>query len=173
MVSNLRREIKMSTLQKTEQSSVTTIDLPNEMNFKASEFLISVIKRKLSHQMTQEQQSKRRWVNILHWQANLHFVLQPLSPTQDRCISNRLLEMQSVKPPKSCSTLQGYKNVLSGTLSRLVTSSTVCIHSARKKLLATFVSDRHITRWVERISELVLPQLWKQEKLFYIMLPWI
>ena len=91
-------------------------------------------------------------------------------PQQGR-ISNRLLEMQSVKPPKSCSTLQGYKNVLSGTLSRLVTSSTVCIHSARKKLLATFVSDRHITRWVERISELVLPQLWKQEKLFYIMLP--
>ena len=61
MVSDLRREIKMSTLlQKTEQSSVTTIDLPNEMNFKASEFLISVIKKKLSHQMTQEQQSKRR-----------------------------------------------------------------------------------------------------------------
>ena len=60
MVSNLRREIKMSILQKTEQSSVTTIDLPNEMNFKVSEFLISVIKRKLSHQMTQEQQSKRR-----------------------------------------------------------------------------------------------------------------
>ena len=174
MVSDLRREIKTSTLlQKTEQSSVTTIDLLNEMNFKASEFLISVIKKKLSHQMTQEQQSKRRWVNILHWQANLHFVLQLLSPTQHCCISHQLFEMQHVKPPKSCSALQDYKNVLSDTLSRLGTSSNVCIHSAGKKLLVTVVSDRHITRWAERISELVLPQLSKKEKVFCIMLLWI
>ena len=54
-------------------------------------------------------------------------------PQQGR-ISNRLLEMQSVKPPKSCSTLQGYKIVDSDTLSHLVTSSTLCIQYREKRL---------------------------------------
>ena len=54
-------------------------------------------------------------------------------PQQGR-ISNRLLEMQSVKPPKSCSTLQGYKIADSDTLSHLVTSSTLCIQYREKRL---------------------------------------
>ena len=78
-------------------------------------------------------------------------------PQQGR-ISNRLLEMQSVKPPKSCSTLQGYKIVDSGTLSHLVTSSTLFIQ-CKEKSLQLYVSDRHITSWAERIFELVLPHL--------------
>ena len=32
------------------------------------------------------------------------------------------------------------------------------------------LSDRHITSWTERMSELVLPQLWIQEEVVYIML---
>ena len=52
MVSDLRREIEKSTLR-TEQSNMTTTDVRNETNSKASEFPISVSKRKLSHEMTQ------------------------------------------------------------------------------------------------------------------------
>ena len=48
--------------QWTKQSSMTTIDEPNETNPKASEFPVSVSKRKLSHEMTQQQQSKRQMI---------------------------------------------------------------------------------------------------------------
>ena len=61
MVSDLRREIEKSTFR-TEQSNMTTTDAPNETNSKASEFPISVSKRKLSHEMTQQQHSKRQMI---------------------------------------------------------------------------------------------------------------
>ena len=41
---------------------MTTIDVPNETNPQASEFPISVNKRKLSHEMTQQQHSKRQMI---------------------------------------------------------------------------------------------------------------
>ena len=48
--------------QRTEQSNISTIGVPNEMNSKASEFPISVSRRKLSHEMTQQQDSKRKMI---------------------------------------------------------------------------------------------------------------
>ena len=135
----------------------------NETNYKASEFLISVSKRKLSREMTQQQHSKRQMSEYTPLTG------QSTEP-QHRRISNRLLEMHSVKPSKSCSTRQGYKIVHSDTLSYLVTSSTPLIQCKKKKKKLEIVSDRHITSWAERISELVLPQLWIREKVFFIML---
>ena len=49
-------------------------------------------------------------------------------------ISNQLPEIQSFKPTKSCSTLQGYKILHSDTLSELVTSFTLCIQCKEKSL---------------------------------------
>ena len=45
------RDRKVKT-QRTEQSNISTIGVPNEMNSKASEFPISVSRRKLCHEMT-------------------------------------------------------------------------------------------------------------------------
>ena len=73
----------------------------NETNFKTSEFLISVSKRKLSREMTEQQHSKRQMSEYTPLTG------QSTEP-QHRRIGNRLLEMHSVKPPKSCSTRQGY-----------------------------------------------------------------
>ena len=111
---------------------MTTIVVPNETNSKASEFQISVSKRKLSHEMTQQQHSKRQMIE------NIPLTGQPTlaaaaTESQHRRISNRLLEMQSVKPSKSCSTLQGYTIIHSDTLSQLVTSFTLCIQCSAKK----------------------------------------
>ena len=125
----------------------------NETNYKASEFLISVSKRKLSREMTEQQHSKRQMSEYTP------LIGQPTEP-QHRRISNLLLETHSVKPPMSCSTRQGYKIVHSDTLSYLVTSSTPLIQCKKKKKKnLEVVSDRHITNWAERISELVLPEL--------------
>ena len=98
----------------------------NETNYKASEFLISVSKRKLSREMTEQQHSKRQMSEYTPLTG------QSTEP-QHRRISNWLLEMHSVKPPKSCSTRQGYKIVHSDTLSYLVTSSTPLIQCKKKK----------------------------------------
>ena len=78
--------------QRTEQSNMTTIVVPNETNFKASEFPISVSKRKLSHEMTQQQHRKRQMIE------NIPLTGQPTlaaaaTELQHRRISNRLLEM--------------------------------------------------------------------------------
>ena len=99
----------------------------NETNFKTSEFLISVSKRKLSREMTEQQHSKRQMSEYTPLTG------QSTEP-QHRRIGNRLLEMHSVKPPKSCSTRQGYKVVHSDTLSNLVTSSTPLIQCKKKSL---------------------------------------
>ena len=65
---------------------------------------------------------------------NTFFTEHLWATASDRRTSNRLLEMQSVKPPKSCSILQGYKIVHSDTLSQLVTSSTPCIQCKEESL---------------------------------------
>ena len=106
----------------------------NETNFKTSEFLISVSKRKLSREMTEQQHSKRQMSEYTPLTG------QSTEP-QHRRISNRLLEMHSVKPSKSCSTRQGYKIVHSDTLSHLVTSSTPLIQCKKKKSLKLYQID--------------------------------
>ena len=166
-MSDLRRQIEESTLKLLSKAAWKPLMyLMNETNYKASEFLISVSKRKLSREMTEQQHSKRQMSEYTPLTG------QSTEP-QHRRISNRLLEMHSVKPSKSCSTRQGYKIVHSDTLSYLVTSSTPLIQCKKKKKKLEIVSDRHITSWAERISELVLPQLWIREKVFFIMLLWI
>ena len=78
--------------------------------------------------MTQQQHSKRQTIENTTSLTGQPTLAAAATEPQHRRISNRLLEMQSVKPPKSCSTLQGYKIVRSDTLSQLVTSFTLCIH---------------------------------------------
>ena len=119
--------------QRTEQSNMTTIVVPNETNSKAFEFQISVSKRKLSHEMTQQQHSKRQMIENIPLTDQPTLAAAATEP-QHRLISNRLLEMQNVKPPKSYGTLQVYKIVHSDTLSQLVTSFTLCIQCKEKSL---------------------------------------
>ena len=95
---------------------MATIVVPYETNSKASEFQISVSKRKLSHEMTQQQHSKRQMIENIPLTGQPTLAAAATEP-QHRRISNRLLEMQNVKPSKSCSTLQGYKIIHSDTLS--------------------------------------------------------
>ena len=126
MVSDLRRQIEKSTLKGLSKAAWKPLMyLRNETNYKASKFLISVSKWKLSREMTEQQHSKRQMSEYTPLTG------QSTEP-QHRRIGNRLLEMHSVKPPKSCSTRQGYKVVHSDTLSNLVTSSTPLIQCKKK-----------------------------------------
>ena len=90
---------------------MTTIDIPNQSNSKASELPISVSKRKLSNEMTQQQPSKKGMIEnaLLTCQPRLDATA---STEPQHCrISNWLLEIRSFKPPTSCSTLRSYKIV--------------------------------------------------------------
>ena len=61
MVSDLRRQIEKSTLKGLSKAAWKPLmDLRNETNYKASKFLISVSKWKLSREMTEQQHSKRQ-----------------------------------------------------------------------------------------------------------------
>ena len=62
MALELKRERERERERESEQSRMTTIVVPNEKNSKASEFPISVSKRKLNHEMTQQQHSKRQMI---------------------------------------------------------------------------------------------------------------
>ena len=79
---------------------MTTIVVPNEKNSKASEFPISVSKRKLNHEMTQQQHSKRQMIEQTSLTDQPTLAAVAAEPQHFR-ISNRLLKMQIVKPPKS------------------------------------------------------------------------
>ena len=61
-VGTQERERERERERESEQSRMTTIVVPNEKNSKASEFPISVSKRKLNHEMTQQQHSKRQMI---------------------------------------------------------------------------------------------------------------
>ena len=93
------REREVNT-QRAEQSKMTTIVVPNETNSKASEFPISVSKRKLDHEMTQQQYSKRQMIEYTSLTDQPTLAAVAAEPQHLR-ISNRLLKMQIVKLPKS------------------------------------------------------------------------
>ena len=61
MVSDLRRELAREVnTQGNKESNMASIVVPSETNSKVSEFQISVSKRKLNHETTQQQNSKRQ-----------------------------------------------------------------------------------------------------------------
>ena len=61
MVSDLRRELAREVkIQGNEESKMASNVVPSETNSKVSEFQISVSKRKLNHETTQQQNSKRQ-----------------------------------------------------------------------------------------------------------------
>ena len=129
MVSDLRRELAREVnIQGNEESKMASIVVPSETNSKVSEFQISVSKRKLNHETTQQQNSKRQLIENAPLtgkqtqSSTLAAATAAAAATatepQHRRTSNRLLEIQSFKPPKSFSTLQGYKLIHSDTLSQ-------------------------------------------------------
>ena len=158
MVSDHKREV--NTQRSTEQSNMTTIVVLNETNSKVPEFPISVSKRKLSHEITQQQHSKRLVIE------NTPLTVQPTlaaataaaaaaaaTEHQHRRISNPLpnLEYQTSKVLQYSSRLQNH------TFRHLISVSYLLysMYPVQRIKLAV-VSDRHITSWAERISELNL-----------------
>ena len=120
--------------------------------------------------MTQQQHSKRQMIKNtpLTGQPSSSTLATGATETQHRGTSNRLLEMQRVKPPRSCSILQGYKIVHSDTLPKLVSSSALCIQCLENSLQ---LYQRDTSRaGLKEYLKLYCDNSGYEKKVFYIML---
>ena len=105
---------------------MTTIIVHNETNSKAYDFQISISKRKLSHEVTQQQHRERH--NWKYFIGRSSFIIYTCcccySEPRHYGTINQFLEMQSAEPAKHWSIVQDFKII--------VTSSTLCIQCKEK-----------------------------------------